>query len=134
MNTTQQQTIPPSAFFMWRLFTYRPWPQVVSGLCWVFFHSWPLFPGLLAKAFFDRLEGRTAAGLTLESIVVLVVVLSLVRVGFVYLDARVGVPTGFRLRGLLQHNLLARILERPGARALPGSVGEAISTLRDDVE
>jgi ATP-binding cassette subfamily B protein len=126
---------PPSvAFFMWRLFTYRPLPQVFSGMCWILYHAWPLFPGLLAKAFFDILEGKKAAGLTLESIVVLIVVLALCRAGFVYADVQVSSANGFTLRGLLQRNLLARILERPGAQALPCSVGEAISTLRDDVE
>jgi ATP-binding cassette subfamily B protein len=129
-----EETIPSTAFFMSRLFAYHPLPQVISGLFWVLFHSWPLFPGLLAKAFFDTLAGQAPAGLTLESIVALMVALALVRVGFVYGEVHVGTFTGFRIRGLLQHNLLARILERPGAKALPGSVGEAISTLRDDVE
>lgn len=134
MNMTNEQAIPSSAYFMWRIFRYRPWPQVFSGLCWVFFHTWPLFPGLLAKAFFDLLEGRATARLNLQSIVVLVLVLALVRVGFVYTDLLAGGVTGFRIRLLLQRNLVARILERPGAKALPGSVGEAISTLRDDTE
>jgi ATP-binding cassette subfamily B protein len=35
---------------------------------------------------------------------------------------------------LLQKNLLARIFELPGARALPSSPGEAISRFRDDVD
>ncbi|MCX6050098.1 MAG: ABC transporter ATP-binding protein [Chloroflexi bacterium] len=134
MTSTHEQPIPSPTYFMWRLFTYRPLPQVLSGLCWVFFHSWPLFPGLLAKAFFDLLEGRTTAQLNLQTIVVLVLVLALVRIGFVYADIWVGSATGFRIRMVLQRNMVARILERPGAKALPGSVGEAISTLRDDTE
>ena len=40
--------LPPTAAFVWRLSTFHPLPQVASGLCWVAFHSWPLFPGLLA--------------------------------------------------------------------------------------
>ncbi|MFN8490376.1 MAG: ABC transporter ATP-binding protein [Caldilineaceae bacterium] len=134
MNTTNDQPIPSPTYFMWRIFAYRPLPQVFSGLCWVFFHTWPLFPGLLAKAFFDLLEGRTTARLNLPTIVVLVLVLALVRIGFVYTDLFVGGVTGFRIRLLLQRNLVARVLERPGAKALPGSVGEALSTLRDDID
>lgn len=38
------------------------------------------------------------------------------------------------MSGLLWRNLLERILERPGARAVPGSPGEAISRFRDDGE
>lgn len=134
MNTTPEQIIPSPRYFMGRIFAYRPLPQILSGLCWVFFHSWPLFPGLLAKAFFDLLEGDAAARLNLPSILVLVLVLAFARIGFVYTDLFVGGVTGFRIRLLLQRNLVARILERPGAKAIPGSVGEAISTLRDDTE
>ena len=39
----------------------------------------------------------------------------------------------FRTGALLRKNLLTRILERPGARAVPQSPGEAISRFRDDV-
>jgi len=128
------EDMPSTAFFMRRLLAYHPLPQVVSGLCWILFHSWPLFPGLLAKAFFDTLSGQAQAGLTLQTIVALVVALALARVAFVYIDARVGLAIGFRLRGLLQRNMLARVLQRRGAAALPGSVGAALSTLRDDVD
>ena len=133
-STATAPNVPRTTFFMWRIFTYRPLPQVISGLCWVLFHSWPLFPGLLARAFFNTLQGQEAAGLTLNSIVALVVALALARVVFVYCDQLVGAPTGFKIQGLLRYNLLGRILERPGAQAIPGSVGEAISTIRDDVE
>jgi ATP-binding cassette subfamily B protein len=39
----------------------------------------------------------------------------------------------FRTGALLRKNLLTRNLERPGARAVPQSPGEAISRFRDDV-
>ena len=133
MNSPET-SMPSTAFFIKRISTYHPLPQVISGLFWILFHSWPLFPGLLAKAFFDTLEGRAPAGLSLESIVALIVALALARAGFVYGDVWVSTTVGLRIRGLLQRNLLARILERPGAQALPCSVGEAISTMRDDVE
>ena len=133
-STTTAPTIPRTVYFMWRIFAYRPLPQIISGMCWVLFHSWPLFPGLLARAFFDTLQGRAEAGLKINSIVALVVALALVRVLFVYCDQLVGAAVGFKIQGLLRFNLLGRILERPGAQALPGSIGEAISTVRDDTE
>ena len=126
--------MPSTWYFVRRLSAYHPLPQIASGLCWVFFHSWPLFPGLLAKAFFHRRSGRSPAGLDVPAIVVLVLVLALLRAGFVYADSVVGANNGFRARGLLQRNLLARILGRPAARPLPVSVGEAISKPRDDVD
>jgi ATP-binding cassette subfamily B protein len=120
------------AFYLWRLFTFTPLLSLVSGLCWVFFHSWPILLGLLAKAFFDLLEGDAAAGLNLPSIVALALAAGAARASTVYISAVAGAPLGLKLGGLLRRNLLARILQRPGARAVPGSVGEALSTLRDD--
>ena len=38
-----------------------------------------------------------------------------------------------RIEALLRKNLFEHILQRPGARAVPGSPGEAISRFRDDV-
>jgi ATP-binding cassette, subfamily B, bacterial len=118
---------------MWRTATFNPVPQVLSGLVWVVFHSWPLVPGLLAKAFFDLLQGHVG-GLSLDNIVVLILALSAVRCGLVLAEAGLGWFAGFGVRGLLQRNLLARIFERPGASALPSGVGATLSTLRDDVE
>ena len=134
MRTSQKKIMPSTAFFIRRIIAYESLLGVAGGLCWVFFHGLPIVPGLLAKAFFEALEGSAPAGLTLESIVGLIVAFGLARVGFVYADVLVDVFKGLKVQGLLQRNLLARILERPGAKALPGSIGEAISTLRDDVE
>lgn len=132
MNSIQTP-MPSVLFFVWRLIAYAPFWYTVNALCWIVFHSLPLVPGLLARAFFDALEGRTAAGLTLESIVALTVAAGLAKAGSVYVAVLSGNRLGFRKWGLLNRNLLARFLERPGAQALPGSVGEAISTFRDDL-
>ncbi len=134
MNMQRNENIPATAFFVVRLIAYRSLQFAVVALCWILFHSWPLLPGLLAKAFFDMLEGHAPAGLTLESIVALVVAAGLARIGIIYGATLSTWPWHFRVQGLLQRNLLARILERPGATAVPGSVGEAISTMRDDVD
>ena len=131
MNKTKQ--VPPTATFMWRTATFNPVPQILSGLVWVVFHSWPLVPGLLAKAFFDLLQGHVG-GLSLNNIVILILVLSAVRCGLVLAEVGLGWFAGFGVRGLLQRNLLTRIFQQPGASALPNGVGATLSTLRDDVE
>ena len=125
--------MPSTIRFMWGSSTFNPVPQVLSGLVWVVFHSWPLIPGLLAKAFFDLLQGHVG-GLSLSNIVVLILVLSAVRCGLVLAEVGLGWFAGFGVRALLQRNLLTRIFERPGASALPNGVGATLSTLRDDVE
>lgn len=124
---------PSNAFFIWRLITYQPVGYVITSLTWIAFHSWPLLPGLVAKIFFDSLESRASVGLNLPTLVALVVAVGLLRAVIIF-STLYGRRWAFAIGGLLQRNLFARVLERPGTRAVPGSVGEAISTLRDDVD
>jgi ATP-binding cassette subfamily B protein len=125
---------PPTLLFVWRLIAYLPLRYAVVSLGWILFHSWHLLPGLLAKAFFDTLEGSAPAGLTLASVVALVAVAGLTKAWILLTTNVWGLPWRFQVNSLLQRNLLARLLERPGAQALPGSLGETLSTLRDDVD
>jgi ATP-binding cassette subfamily B protein len=105
-----------------------------SAAGWMIFHLWPLLPGVLGKALFDTLEGGTEAGLNVTTIVAITVAAGLARMASIF-GATVAVAGWHvRTRGLVQRNLLARLFERPGARAMPGSVGAGISTLRDDSE
>lgn len=120
-------------YLLWRLVAYRPFWYLVDALSWILFHQWPLIPGLLAKAFFDALGGSAPAGLNLTTIVALVAAAGLGRAGVVFMANVSGPRQGFPAESLLRRNLLARVLERPGARALPGNVGETLSTMRDDV-
>ncbi|MDP9374893.1 MAG: ABC transporter ATP-binding protein/permease [Chloroflexota bacterium] len=115
---------------MWRLMRYRPWLYAANGLFWTLIHLSPLAPGLIAREFFDRLE---AGGVVWWPIALLLAV-ALARIGLVLCGALTDILHRFTMSALLRRNLLARILERPGARAVPGSTGEAISRFRDDAE
>ncbi len=70
----------------------------------------------------------------MATIVALAVAAGLARATVVLTAVVSGVEMSFRVNGLMRRNLLACILDRPGARAVPGSVGEALSVLRDDVD
>lgn len=133
ITTSTQETFPGTWYFIVRLIAYKPLRYGLVALCWIGFHLWPLIPGLVAKAFFDTLSGSTV-GLTLEGIVVVALAAGLARMTAIGCAALVGPPWVIRRSGLLRRNLLARILDRPGANALPVAVGEALSTLRDDVD
>lgn len=122
------------SFFVARMIAYRPFRYALVALCWILFHSWPLLPGILAKAFFDTLDGRAPAGLNLESVVALVLAAGLARVTIIYAATVWGRPWAFSRNMLLQRNLLANMVGRPGTKAAPGSIGETISTMRDDVD
>ena len=89
---------------------------------------------LVAQAFYDTLQGRPTRGLSMPILLTLTAVLSLLDLTLGLLRNAAGGALGFRINAWLQQNLLAHILGQPGARALPGTVGEALSTLDDDVD
>jgi ATP-binding cassette subfamily B protein len=129
-----KEAVPSVAFFIWRLVPYQPLLRLARTTLELLRKLQPLVNMLLAKAFFDTLQGHPKSGLSLGGIVALYFVLGIAGIGVSLLRVAAGVSLGFMVSGLLRRNLLARILARPGSRALPGSVGEAISTLRDDVD
>ncbi|MDF2628490.1 MAG: transporter ATP-binding protein [Symbiobacteriaceae bacterium] len=112
--------------YQWGLYT-------LSAVGWLLFHAWPLLPGLVAKAYFDRMEAGPAGKGVVVWFALLAVAVgagrALVTLGGIYFH----LPYRYRVQKLIQGNLLHRVLARPGARALPATVGDAISTLRDDV-
>jgi ATP-binding cassette subfamily B protein len=124
---------PSLAFAIRRLIAYRPLSFLVRSSLELLRRSDPLVHMLLARAFWDTLQGRPVTGLSLPGVTVLTAVLGLTGIGIGLLRVAAGHLLGFRVSGLLRRNVLVRILERPGARALPGSVGEALSTMDDDV-
>jgi len=126
----------PSWRYAWRLHRFRPRRQLIN-LAGVFV-GWSSYvlPGLAAKIVFDRIEDvgpASALGwLTLPLALVALRALIWVVVGFT-LQATNG-AFAFANATMLQRNLLRRILELPGGRALPASPGETISRFRDDTE
>lgn len=118
--------------YMWRMIRYRPWLYVINALCWFLIHVSPLIPGLIAQQFFNTLPkaGYLNSGLWL--LIALLVMTALARTVLILTGGWVDSIHRFSMSGLLRRNLLERILERPGARAVPESPGEAISRFRDD--
>jgi ATP-binding cassette, subfamily B, bacterial len=134
VTTSPPARIPSNAFYVLRLMRQRPIRYGIPALAWLLYHVLPLFPGLIGKAFFDVLQHRAAAGLTVESIAALALAVGLAKVGTIASGLYSTTWWRFHACSLLQRNLLARIFELPGADAVPSSVGESISTMRDDVE
>lgn len=128
-----QERMDSTGWFVARLIASAPWWYLGNALCWILFHTWALLPGLLTRAFFDSLTGSASAGLNLPTLAALALAAGAGRALVILCAQWTGVPFNFQTQSLLWRNLLARILERPGARAVPGTVGEALSTLRDDV-
>lgn len=124
-------TIAP---FLWRLIRYRPWLYLWDIGAWIAISLSELLPGLLAKAFFDALAGNAPFGWNVWTVVALVGAAALFYIIAILDGALVDIRHRFTMSALLRHNLLATLLARPGANALPGAVGEVINTFRDDAE
>ena len=121
--------------YMLHLARYKPALYLTSALlASIISYLFPLIPGLVVRQILDKVSGEAAVGVNLWTLFALLAGIALVR-QFVMLSS-VGVETSLHIviNTLLRHNLLARILQHPGARALPASPGEAITRFREDVE
>lgn len=122
-----------TAFYNRQLIRYalRPLLLLVAGD--LLFLALRVVPGLIEKAAFDRLTGAAPVQFGIPALIILYVSIELGRAAAHLGDAW----GGWTFRGivgtLLQRNLFAAALRRPGALTPPVSSGEAINRYRDDV-
>jgi len=119
--------------YFWNIIRYSPgmWMGLVGLRIFIFALSRQA-GGLLQREFFNYLSGEANVGLTPEAIAAIVIAVAVVNAVIIFSDIFVHFSYIFRGSALLRKNLLSRILDRPGARAVPSSPGEAISRFRDD--
>jgi len=118
---------------LWRLIAYRPWLPVAFLSVWIVIHIGELAPRIMTKLFFDTLTGDQPYRFGVTGIVILVLVTRVAHIITIGTGAVVSALSKFTIGSLLRRNLLSRILNQPGARAIPGSPGEALNTIRADV-
>lgn len=122
----------PTWRYLLHMIRYRPWLYLLHAILWgTFSLSW-LLAGLVTRAFFDTLTGQAHLPGGVAGLIMLLVVIALCRVALWLTAGFVEIIMRFTMSGLLRRNLLRHILKRPGARALPYSIGETISRFRDD--
>jgi ATP-binding cassette subfamily B protein len=122
----------PTWRYLMQMARYRPWLYLLHGVLWgVYGLSWFL-AGLLSQAFFDTLTGQAHVSVGIADLLVLLVALAVGRAALWLIAGFVEILMRFTMSSLLRRNLLRHILERPGAAALPVSIGESISRFRDD--
>jgi ATP-binding cassette subfamily B protein len=122
----------PTWRYLAKMARYRPWLYLLHAVLWgAYGMSWFL-AGLLAQAFFNTLTGQAHLAVGITGLIVLLVVLAVSRVALWLTAGFVEILMRFTMSGLLRRNLLRHVLERPGAQALPYSIGETISRFRDD--
>ncbi len=124
----------PTWRYLVRLVRYAPLMFAINCGCIIAVMLLELIPGLLARRFFNWLEQGAPAGFNLTTLVAALVATGLVRVAIVLGCPYTNTSFVFTAGGLLRKNMLARVLQRPGARPLPSSAGEALSRFRDDID
>jgi ATP-binding cassette, subfamily B, bacterial len=138
--------LPPAYWFLWRLVRFRPWLWGLNLVAITALIVVAMAPGLISQAFFDRLPGRLQGSASVPAAtwlglpewlwwLCLFTVLSTGgRIICAFGCQLTNGPFMFEGAALLQTNLLARVLQLPGARSLPASSGEAISRFREDAD
>ncbi len=111
---------------------YRPGLYLLHALLWSTMNLLILLVGLLSSAFFDTLTGHAHLPVGTTGLLVLLVVLAVTRAILWLIGGFVEIIMRFTMSGLVRRNLLRHVLQRPGALALPYSIGETISRFRDD--
>jgi len=121
--------------YAWRLFRFLTTNDLLlCGLRILIFAVAPQISILLTREFFETLTHNGQMGFEPYTFCAFFVANATMRSVFIFLDIPLHFNAVFALRTLLRKNMLTHIFNRPGARALPDSSGEAISRLRGDVD
>ncbi len=121
----------PSWQLLTKLITYRPIDYAILIGQTLIFYAVELVPGFVLQRIFNwqpAADIPDAVWLALAVLLGATLARWLTIPAWFWAEARFSVWAGT----LLRRNMLAHVLSRPGARALPGSAGEAISRFRDD--
>src|SRR5919204_614549 len=122
-----------TAYYNWQLIRYAPWPLLLLIVSDLVFYGSRVAPGLIEKTAFDRLTGAAPVQLDIPALIALFVSVELGRAVAYLGDAWGGWTFRGLVNALVQRNLFAAALRRPGALPPPVSSGEAIFRYHDSV-
>jgi ATP-binding cassette, subfamily B, bacterial len=136
--SAQAAVSPPRPLPTWRyivrLIRFQPWLYLGLGVCEVlFFAVFPQFAAWITYTFFNVLTGEAQVSIGISGLIALFVATAAARAVAIFFDVAIYFNFMYRIEALLRKNLFEYILQRPGACAVPGSPGEAITRFRDDV-
>ena len=121
--------------YVWQLIRFRPWLYLALGILEIlFFGVFPQVVAWITFSFFNTLTGDAPVTVGIWGLIGLLVATAVARAAAIFGDVAVYFNFMYALAALLRKNLFEHILKRPGARAVPGSPGEAISRFRGDVD
>jgi len=131
-NTSKR---PSTWWYIWQLTKFKPWIYGTFGLMEILiFGVFPQLTGFAIQAIFDQLTGAAQTSLSLVGLSSLLVAIAVGRGAAFFTDVVLYFTFQYTVTALLRRNLFNTILQRPGARAVPESPGEAVSRFRDDAE
>jgi ATP-binding cassette subfamily B protein len=122
----------PTWRYLIKMARYAPRIYLSHAVSWCLVHVSQLLPGLVALAFFNALTGDAHVPVGTTGLIVLLVIITVGRAVLLLIAGLTEIICRFTMSGLLRRNLLRHVLNRPGADALPFSIGETISRFRDD--
>src|SRR5262245_7916627 len=117
-----------------QLFRFQPLMYLINLIGIVGGFLLEMLPGLLSREYFNLLSGAAPVRFDLNGLIVLLIAGALGRMFFYLMLPMTNTTFVYTCGALLRKNMLARILQRPGARALPASSREADSRFRDDID
>ncbi len=119
---------------VWNAIRFRPGLWLGNTISVVVLMMSHQVPPLVLREFFNSITGDAEVHFDFWTLMAFFAASGLVRIfgnfGIVYSN----VPFMYTVASWLQRNMFRRILQRPGASALPNSSGEAISRFRGDVD
>jgi ATP-binding cassette, subfamily B, bacterial len=117
-----------------RMATFTPWLFIASGLtASILPYLITLLPGWIVREFFDAITDGTTKPSGIWLLLALLAGIGAVNMSVLISATYFETTLHLHVDALLRKNLLRRVLDHPGARAVPISPGEAVSRFRDDV-
>ena len=120
--------------FLWEMIRYRPGLYAVNAVLWTGIHLAPLLPGLIIQRFFNVFGEQTGPAFVVWTLIALLVAVAVGRSALFISGIAVDQLHRFTMSALLRRNILATVLEQPGAAALKHTPGDALSRLREDAQ
>lgn len=118
--------------FLWAMIRYRPGLYAVNAIVWILIYLAPLVPGIIIQRFFNVFDETGTPASLVWRLIALIVVAAVARAALFITGVWIDSLHRFTMSALLRRNIIAAILEQPGAAALKHSTGDALSRLQED--
>ena len=131
-----QQDVERAWWYIWRMARYRLPLFLITVITIMPFYLFPLLPGLVVRQVFDAASTNRQIGADLWTAMALLIGIAIAHMVTMTAAGTLENTTQLVVATLLRQNMLERIMQRPGASALPpgSSPGEAVSRFRNDVQ